>query len=252
VEESCDVFFYQVGQRLGVDRLAWYAKAFGLGSPTGVRLDHEANGLIPTAAWKKRRTGVPWQEGETLSIAIGQGFNLATPIQMAVLAAAVANGGHRYQPLILDNIKTVDGQLLQKNEPKLIGKLPVSPVHLELVKLGLWKVVHGENGTARGSRLSDIDISGKTGTSQVVSRKENESMAEEDMPAHLRSHAWFIAYAPSEKPTIAVAVVIEHGEHGSGAAAPIAKEMIKTFLRKPPASSQVAAQNAANNTGGGG
>ena len=252
VEESCDVFFYQVGQRLGVDRLAWYAKAFGLGSPTGVRLDHEANGLIPTAAWKKRRTGVPWQEGETLSIAIGQGFNLATPIQMAVLAAAVANGGHRYQPLILDNIKTVDGQLLQKNEPKLIGKLPVSPAHLALVKLGLWKVVHGENGTARGSRLSDIDISGKTGTSQVVSRKENESMAEEDMPAHLRSHAWFIAYAPSEKPTLAVAVVIEHGEHGSGAAAPIAKEMIKTFLRKPPASSQVTAQNAANNTGGDG
>jgi penicillin-binding protein 2 len=252
VEESCDVYFYQVGQGLGVDRLAWYAKAFGLGSPTGVRLDHEANGLVPTAAWKKRRTGVPWQKGETLSIAIGQGFNLATPIQMAVLAAAVANGGHRYQPQILDNIKTVDGQLLQINEPKLIGKLPVSPVHLERVKLGLWKVVNSENGTARGSRLTDIDISGKTGTSQVISRKDNESIAEEDMPVHFRSHAWFIAYAPSEKPAIAVAVVIEHGEHGSGAAAPIAKEMIKTFLRKPPVGSQVATQKAANNTGGDG
>ena len=252
VEESCDVFFYQVGQRLGVDRLAWYAKAFGLGSPTGVRLDHEATGLIPTAAWKKRRTGVPWQEGETLSIAIGQGFNLATPIQMAVLAAAVANGGYRYQPLILDHIKAVDGQLLQKNEPKVIGKLPISPTHLELVKLGLWKVVNGENGTARGSRLSDIDISGKTGTSQVISRKENESMAEEDMPAHLRSHAWFIAFAPSEKPAIAVAVVVEHGEHGSGAAAPIAKEMIKRFLRKPTVHTQVATQDEKNNTGGDG
>ena len=252
VEESCDVFFYQVGQGLGVDRLAWYAKAFGLGSPTGVGLDHEANGLIPTAAWKKRRTGVPWQEGETLSIAIGQGFNLATPIQMAVVAAAVANGGHRYQPQIVDNIKTVDGQLLQQNEPKPMGKLPVSPAHLELVKLGLWKVVNSENGTARGSRLADIDISGKTGTSQVISRKENESMAEEDMPVHLRSHAWFIAYAPSENPAIAVAVVIEHGEHGSGAAAPIAKEMIKTFLRKPPAGSSVALQNDVNDTGGDG
>ena len=252
VEESCDVFFYQVGQRLGVDRLAWYAKAFGLGTPTGVHLDHEANGLIPTAAWKKRRTGVPWQEGETLSIAIGQGFNLATPIQMAVLAAAVANGGYRYEPLILDHIKTVDGQLLQKNEPKIIGKLPVSPAHLELVKLGLWKVVNGENGTARGSRLSDIEISGKTGTSQVISRKDNESMAEEDMPAHLRSHAWFIAYAPSEKPTIAVAVVVEHGEHGSGAAAPIAKEMIKTFLRQPAVKTKVATQNKADNIGGDG
>ncbi len=252
VEESCDVFFYQVGQRLGVDRLAWYAKAFGLGSPTGVHLDHEAHGLIPTAAWKKRRTGVPWQKGETLSIAIGQGFNLATPIQMAVLAAAVANGGHRYRPLILDNIKLVDGQSLQKNEPKLIGKLPVSPAHLELVKLGLWKVVNGENGTARGSRLADIDISGKTGTSQVISRKQDESMAEEDLPVHLRSHAWFVAYAPSEKPTIAVAVVIEHGEHGSGAAAPIAKEMIKAFLRKTPVNAQVAAQKESADTANGG
>ncbi len=252
VEESCDVFFYQVGLRLGVDRLAWYAKAFGLGSPTGIRLDHEARGLIPTAAWKKRRTGVPWQEGETLSIAIGQGFDLATPIQMAVLAAAVANGGHRYQPLILDSIRLVDEKILQKNTPRLIGKLPVSPANLALVKQGLWKVVNGENGTARGSRLADIDISGKTGTSQVISRKEDESLAEEDMPVHLRPHAWFVAYAPSEKPTIAVAVVVEHGEHGSGAAAPIAKEMIKTYLRKPPVRSQVAAQQEANSRGGDG
>jgi penicillin-binding protein 2 len=252
VEESCDVFFYQVGQQLGVDRLAWYAKAFGLGSPTGVQLDHESHGLIPTAAWKKRRTGVPWQEGETLSIAIGQGFNLATPIQMAFLAAAVANDGQRYRPMILDRIQFVDGQILQENKPKLMGKLPVSPTHLKLVKLGLWKVVNGENGTARGSRLVDIEFSGKTGTSQVISRKEDESMAEEDMPAHLRSHAWFIAYAPSEKPSIAVAVVVEHGEHGSGAAAPIAKEMIKTYLRRPPVSSQVAAQQEAGSNRDGG
>jgi len=252
VEESCDVFFYQVGQRLGVDRLAWYAKAFGLGTPTGINLDQEAHGLIPTAAWKKKRTGVPWQGGETLSIAIGQGFNLATPLQMAVLVAAVANGGNRYRPMILDRIKRVDGQIIQKNEPKLIGKLPVSPSNLDLVKLGLWKVVNGENGTARGSRLADIDISGKTGTSQVISRKEDEMLPEEDMPVHLRAHAWFVAYAPSENPSIAVAVVVEHGEHGSGTAAPIAKEMIKTYLRKPPVNTQLATQNEADSTGGDG
>ncbi len=250
VEESCDVFFYQVGQRLGVDRLAWYAKAFGLGTPTGINLDQEAHGLIPTAAWKKKRTGVPWQGGETLSIAIGQGFNLATPLQMAVLVAAVANGGNRYRPMILDRIKRVDGQIIQKNEPKLIGKLPVSPSNLDLVKLGLWKVVNGENGTARGSRLADIDISGKTGTSQVISRRDDEMLPEEDMPVHLRAHAWFVAYAPSENPSIAVAVVVEHGEHGSGTAAPIAKEMIKTYLRKPPVNTQLATQNEADSTGG--
>jgi len=252
VEESCDVFFYQVGQRLGVDRLAWYAKAFGLGSPTGIVLDHEAQGLIPTAAWKKRRIGVPWQEGETLSVAIGQGFDLTTPIQMAVLAAALANGGNRYRPVILDSIKSADGQILQKNEPKLIGKLPVSLSNLDIVRRGLWKVVNGENGTARGSRLVDIDMSGKTGTSQVISRKEDETLPEEDIPPHLRSHAWFVAYAPSKETRIAVAVVVEHGEHGSGTAAPIAREMIKTYLRKPPVDTQLATQNEANNTGGGG
>jgi penicillin-binding protein 2 len=252
VEESCDVFFYQVGERLGVDRLAWYAKAAGLGAPTGIFLDQEARGLIPTAAWKKRRTGVPWQEGETLSIAIGQGFNLVTPLQMAVLAAAVANGGKRYRPMILDRIETADGEILQESEPKLVGKLPVSRSTLDLVKLGLWRVVNGEHGTARGSRLEDIDISGKTGTSQVISRKEDEGLPEEDIPIHLRAHAWFVAYAPSEKPTIAVAVVVEHGEHGSGAAAPIAREIIKTYLRKPPVYTQVATQNSVGTTKDGG
>jgi penicillin-binding protein 2 len=252
VEESCDVFFYQVGERLGVDRLAWYAKAFGLGSPTGIFLDQEAHGLIPTAAWKKRRTGIPWQKGETLSVAIGQGFNLATPLQMAVLAAAVGNGGNRYQPMILDRIQSADGKILKKNAPRLTGKLPISPVNLGLVKLGLWKVVNGEKGTARGSRLADIDMSGKTGTSQVISSKEDETLAEEDIPIHLRAHAWFVAYAPSEQPTIAVAVVVEHGEHGSGAAAPIAREMIKTYLRKPLVNARVANHNDVATTQEGG
>ena len=252
LEESCDVFFYQVGERLGVDRLAWYAKGFGLGSPTGVALDHEAHGLIPTAAWKKKRIGVPWQEGETLSVAIGQGFDLVTPIQMAVLAAALANGGNRYQPIMLDSIQSAEGQILQKNEPKLIGKLPVSLANLNIVKRGLWKAVNGENGTARGSRLVDIEMSGKTGTSQVISRKEDETTPEEDVPAHLRSHAWFVAYAPSAEPRIAVAVVVEHGEHGSGTAAPIAREMIKTYLRKAPEYTQVATRSEIHNTGSGG
>jgi penicillin-binding protein 2 len=252
VEESCDVFFYQVGQRLGVDRLAWYAKGFGLGSPTGIVLDHESHGLIPTAAWKQKRIGIPWQEGETLSVAIGQGFDLATPIQMAVLAAALANGGNRYQPTILDSIRSADGQILRKNEPRLIGKLPVGLSNLDILRRGLWKVVNGENGTARGSRLVDIDMSGKTGTSQVISRKEDESLPEEDMPVHLRSHAWFVAYAPSDEPRIAVAVVVEHGEHGSGTAAPIAREMIKTYLRQPAVNTQLATQNEMHGTGGGG
>ena len=171
---------------------------------------------------------------------------------MAVLVAAVANGGKRYRPMILNRIQRADGQILQKSEPELVGKIPVSQATLNLVKLGLWRVVNGENGTARGSRLEDIDMSGKTGTSQVISRKEDDSIAEEDIPIHHRAHAWFVAYAPSENPSIAVAVVVEHGEHGSGAAAPIAKEMIKTYLRKKPVHTQVATQNNVGATREGG
>ncbi|MBT8366060.1 MAG: penicillin-binding protein 2 [Deltaproteobacteria bacterium] len=231
IAESCDVYFYQVGTQLGVDRLAWYAKAAGLGSPTGIKLDKEARGLVPTAAWKKKRTRIAWQKGETLSVAIGQGFNLATPLQMAGMTAAIANGGTRYKPMILDSIKTADGRLIYQNEPQVIGKVPVNEYALELVRKGLWEVVNSDRGTARGSRLVDIAFSGKTGTSQVISRKKDDKRSEAEMPAHLRPHAWFVAYAPSEAPKIAIAVLVEHGEHGSGAAAPIAREMIKSYLR---------------------
>ena len=229
--QSCDVYFYQVGQLLGVDRLAWYAKAGGLGSLTGINLGKEGKGLIPTAAWKKKRTGIPWQRGETLSVAIGQGFNLATPLQMVHLTSAIANGGTRYKPIILESITTADSRIVFQNKPQVIGKVPLSEHSLELVRKGLWEVVNGNKGTARGSRLADIEISGKTGTSQVISRKKDDTRSEEEQPAHLRPHAWFIAYAPSAAPEIAVAVLVEHGEHGSSAAAPIATELIKTFLR---------------------
>jgi penicillin-binding protein 2 len=159
VAESCDVFFYQVGEQLGVDRLAWYAKASGLGSPTGIQLDHESSGLIPTAAWKQQRTGIPWQRGETLSLAIGQGFNLTTPLQMAALIAAVANDGKLYKPVILDAIKSLDGSIVYQEIPRVVGKLPVSADTLNIVKEGLWLAVNGEKGTARRIQLKHIQIS---------------------------------------------------------------------------------------------
>ena len=246
LEESCDVYFYQVGQMLGVDRLAWYAKAGGLGAPTGVHLDHESSGLIPTAAWKKKRFREPWQEGETLSVAIGQGFNTASPVQMAVLISAVASGGKRYKPLLLEAVKTFDGRLVHVETPQVVGKLPVDDATLQLVQTGLWRAVNGEHGTARRIRIKDIPISGKTGTSQVISRKkDDEQLPEDQRPVHQRPHAWFVAYAPSDAPQIAVAVVVEHGEHGSGAAAPIAKEVIKTYLRSGKSGSKLLARKEA-------
>jgi len=230
--ESCDVFFYQVGQKLGVDRLAWYAKACGLGSATGVDLDHEAKGLIPTAAWKKRRTDIEWQLGETLSVAIGQGYNLTTPLQIMTLISEIANGGIRYKPLILRKVETAEVEIVNENKRKATGKLSVSKRTLEIVRKGLWEAVNKRKGTAWIAHVDDLDISGKTGTAQLVSRIDSDdspSIDKADKLDHLKPHAWFAAYAPSKEPQIAVVVIVEHGEHGSTAAAPIARELITTY-----------------------
>jgi penicillin-binding protein 2 len=228
--QSCDVFFYQVGQQLGVDRLAWYARACGLGTRTGIRIENEAAGMVPTAAWKRRRFGEPWQAGETLSVAIGQGYDMVTPLQMAVLTSAVANGGVRFVPRIISAVRAADGQMVSRAEPRVAGRLPVSAATLGLVRKGLYKVVNGSSGTARIARIDGISISGKTGTAQVFSAKPGATPKEKDMPLELRDHAWFVAYAPSDAPRIAVAVIVEHGEHGGSAAAPLARDLIGAYL----------------------
>lgn len=229
LSESCDVYFYKVGQELGVDRLAWYATAFGLGEPTGVDLPHEEGGLIPTARWKKKRTGVSWQKGETLSIVIGQGFNLTTPLQMAMVAAAVGNGGTRYRPRIVKTIRTAGGKNVYESSPEVVGQLPISDSTLALVQEGLFKVVNDRRGTAWGSRLDGVAMCGKTGTAQVVGRRDDDADGEGESEA-IKDHAWFVAYAPQHNPVIAVSVIVEHGEHGSSAAAPVAAEMIRVYL----------------------
>lgn len=227
--ESCDVFFYQTGLKLGVDRLAWYAKAFGLGVPTAIDLDNEANGLIPTASWKKGRTGIEWQRGETLSVAIGQGYNLTTPLQMLVLTAAVANGGTLYRPLILKRIETAEGTVVLNGDLQTRGKLPVSRRTLDIVRKGLWEVVNAPGGTARNTQIPGVEVSGKTGTAQVVGRKPDDAADKKKEPA-VKPHAWFVAYAPSRNPQIAAVVIVEHGEGGASMAAPIAREVLKTFF----------------------
>jgi len=230
--ESCDVFFYQVGLRLGVDRIAKWAQRLGLGSPTGIDMDQEAAGLIPTAAWKKQKTGIPWQGGENLSIAIGQGFDLVTPLQQAVMIAAVANGGIRYKPIV---IKAIQDENCNENldiKEKVMGQVQIRSRTLEIIRKALWNVVNTERGTAWRSRVEGLDICGKTGSAQVIERKEKKPEKEPNKRLeNLKDHAWFIAYAPAQNPRIAVAVIVEHGEHGSSAAAPIAKELIRFHLQ---------------------
>ncbi len=238
IAQSCDVYFYQLGQKINIDRLAWYAKACGLGQKTGIKLDHEAAGLVPTAAWKKKRFGTAWQGGETLSIIIGQGYNLATPLQMAVLTAAVANGGVRMKPLVLKSIETVEGKTVYQSKSEKLGVLPASRETLQHVKQGLWHVVNEQRGTAGIARIPGLDVCGKTGTAQVISRRKNEIESEEEYERELKPHGWFVAYAPCESPSIAISVIVEHGEHGSSAGGPIARELIKLYLSK-----EIAARN---------
>ncbi len=233
LEKSCDVFFYRTGESLGVDTLAKYASGCGLGKLTHIELSNERPGLIPTSAWKKRRFGIPWQGGETLSIAIGQGFNLVTPLQMAVLLAAIGNNGTIYRPKILKSIQDYNENIDINKElrPEILGGLPASKHTLKLIQEGLLNVVESEGGTARKIRVEGVDIAGKTGTAQVFTLKKSDRDSRRKFARHLRDHAWFVCYAPAQNPVIAVSIIIEHGEHGSTAAAPVASEVIRTWLQ---------------------
>lgn len=234
LSESCDVYFYQVGQRLGVDRLAKYAHLFGLGRKTGVEMEHEKAGLIPTAAWKKKRYGKSWQEGETLSVAIGQSFNLVTPIQLAFMTATVANGGILYKPGLVENVRDPDGHIIEQFEPQIVDRLEGQGRNLQLVRKGLIEAVNGRHGTGRRARLKDLDVTvgGKTGTAQVVRLKQYRHLKEEDIPYKYRDHAWFTCFAPAENPEIAVTVLVEHGLHGGSSAAPVAQAVLETYFRE--------------------
>ncbi|WP_457551804.1 penicillin-binding protein 2 [Desulfobacula sp.] len=231
--QSCDVFYYQAGIKIGVDKLAQYAMGCGLGKKTGIMLENEKKGLIPTSAWKKKRYKESWQGGETLSVAIGQGYDLVTPLQMAVLIAAVGNGGTLYRPRIIKTIEDSHKKIAKKIEPEITGGLPASKETLNIVRKGLLKAVQGDRGTAKRIRLKNIEIAGKTGTAQVYGIKKGDKRKIKDIKYFLRDHAWFVCYAPAQNPVIAISVMIEHGEHGSSTAAPIARALIVQYIQNP-------------------
>ena len=231
--QSCDVFFFRVGEELGVDRLAQYAEGCGLGTATGIELDNEAAGLVPNSVWKLKKKGLSWQGGETLSVAIGQGFNLVTPLQMACLVAAVANQGTRYKPLVVQRIEAPEGSVVKTGQPQVLGRLPASKKTLQILKKGMIDAVNTPSGTAWSLRIAGVTMAGKTGTVQVVAMAaDDEEIPHESKPRRFRDHAWFVAFAPAEEPRIAVAVVVEHGGHGATGAGPVAREMIRAYLGK--------------------
>lgn len=232
LEESCDVYFYQVGQRVGVDKLSEYAEKFGLGQKTGVELEHEKSGLTPTKKWKMSRYQTKWQDGETLSTAIGQGFNLASPLQICQMTATLANGGKLYRPQLVEQVTDPDGTVVAKFQPELLNEIKGLDGYLALIREGLVGVVNGPHGTARNAKLDGITVAGKTGTAQVVKVAVYKHLQEEDIPYKFRDHAWFTCFAPAEDPEIAVTVLVEHGLHGGSGAAPIATAVLKEYFRE--------------------
>jgi len=223
--ESCDVYFYKLGVKLGVDKLAEYSKLFGLGSKTGIEIENEEAGLVPDSKWKMQRLGKSWQGGETLSVIIGQGYSLVTPLQMAVMTSVFANGGSLVKPFLVKKIVDSKGFVVKETAGSKKQELGIQKEYLKLIDEGLDLVVNSSPGTGYSVRSDKIRIAGKTGTAQVVSSekyKMNKGKKKNWLP-----HAWFIAFAPVENPKIAVAVLVEHGEHGSRTAAPIAKKIIE-------------------------
>ena len=227
LEQSCDVYFYDIAKRVGIDRISETARKFGLGAATGIEIPAESKGLMPTRAWKLARTGEAWQQGETLVAGIGQGFVLATPIQLAVMAARIANGGFAVKP------RLILGEAENPGVPtRELERLPVGRASLELVAEGMRRVSNVPTGTAFRARIRDADmaLAGKTGTSQVrrISRAEREIrvLRNEELPWEERDHALFVAFAPVKAPRYALSVVVEHGGSGSRAAAPLARDIM--------------------------
>jgi penicillin-binding protein 2 len=231
LEESVNSYFYQLALDLGIDRMHEYLALFGFGAPTGLDLLGESSGILPSREWKRGRYGLPWYPGETVIAGIGQGFNVATPLQLANALSTLVNGGTRYAPRLLYASKHAGDEHAVKNDAPVVLQLPVSnTANWDTVREGMHRVVHGNRGTARSIKPeSGMQIAGKSGTAQVAAQDRDEDM-DETTAEHLRHHALFVAYAPFEGPAIVVAAVVEHGGGGSAEAAPVARAVIDAWL----------------------
>ena len=236
ITQSCDVYFYDLSYGLGIDRMSEFMTQFGFGERTGIDSTGERPGLMPSREWKRRARGMPWFPGETLITGIGQGALLATPLQLASSTGALANKGRQYRPHLVKWIDNDDGSENEEKEPELIHDYTLKKnSNWKHVVKGMVNVVHGLRGTANRIGVdAPYKIAGKTGTAQVFGIAQDEEYDEETVSDRLRDHALFVAFAPAEKPEIAIAVIVENGGHGSSVAAPIARKMMDAYLLKKP------------------
>lgn len=230
LEKSCDVYYYTMGNRLGLDPIAATGFDLGFGRKTGIAIDGESAGIMPTEAWYNQRLKEGYTRGAAVNASIGQGAVTVTPLQLAVAYAAIANGGTVWEPQVALRIEAFDGSAVRVFPPRMARKLELPATALAVVREGLRRVVNDPGGTAYGKRLKELEVAGKTGTAQVAKMGKRVKMAE--LPFKLRDHAWFAAYAPAADPQIAVVVLNEHGGGGSSVAAPIAMAVAKAWNDK--------------------
>ncbi len=230
IVESCDVYFYHLGEMLGVDKLQEYAEKFGFGSVTGISLPAEKGGLVPSKDWKLKKYRESWRKGETTSLSIGQGFVLVTPLQLVRAYCSIANGGILYKPRLVKSIETSEGQTVEAFPPEKEGIIPLSKENIDILKYALWGAVNEPNGTGGALRRKEKDVCGKTGTAQVISMGDSEEDIAPEIPYRFRDHSLFVCFAPYEAPEVAVVVVVEHGGHGGSVAAPIARKIVDGYF----------------------
>jgi penicillin-binding protein 2 len=237
IVESCDVYFYSLAYRLGIDKMYHFMSLFGFGQQTGVDVPGERSGLMPSRQWKRKAKSQAWFPGETLITGIGQGYLLVTPMQLVSGVATLANRGVRYQPQLVKSISQVEdsGKIVKSEvKPELTTTIPINKANnWKAVIEAMKAVIHSDRGTARRLNKKDMPytIAGKTGTAQVFTVAQDDEYKEEELAKKLRDHALFVAFAPVEKPQIAVAVIVENGGHGGSVAAPIAGKVIEYYLQ---------------------
>ncbi|MBL7661281.1 penicillin-binding protein 2 [bacterium] len=231
ITASCDSYFYQLGLVLGIERIHQYATMFGMGAKTEIDLPGEKAGIIPSESWKLKNLGERWYQGETLSVVIGQGYVSATPLQMALATATLANGGTVYKPHLVTKVirqqqNSIPESTLKEVRPEVIRKIEVAPQIFDQIKSFAESVVIDPHGTGHKAQIQGLRIGGKTGTAQVA------SLGKEHLGKEFQDHAWFVAFAPVDNPQVAIAVLVENGGHGGAAAAPVAQKVLEKYFVK--------------------
>jgi len=246
ISQSCDTYYYKLAVDMGIERMHDYLAQFGLGEKTGIDLDGETAGLLPSPDWKQRRWKQPWYPGETVIAGIGQGYHLTTPLQLAAATAMLANGGKQIEPRLVQAVRDPLAQSWQPQASVMRGQVSITPAHLAVVREGMMDVMRPGGTAAKSAAGAPYTIAGKTGTAQVVAIKQGARYDASRLAREHLDHALFIAYAPAENPTIAVAVMVENGGSGSGVAAPIARAVFDYYLTgKRPGDIKLEAGNAA-------